>query len=302
MNLRARPLTIAAWALAALVTALAATLATLAARTEADIAAHRSAVVAVGNTHPSPLPSADQMAALPAPVQRYLAFAIPGPVPRVARVDLQMQGQFRRPKSTGFQPTEASQTIATGTPALVFAATTPILPGIWARAYDAYVDGRMEMKAKILSAVAVVDEVSTPALDQTSLRRWLLESPLYPVALLPGGPVRWEAIDAQRARAVVNFRGSEAALVASFAPDGRLLRFDAEADGDLRTPYHGSGEHVARDDYQLVGGMRVPMKFVVARAAGGRLYPFWDGRVTRLQFNTAEATPAHGGVAGLALR
>jgi hypothetical protein len=60
---------------------------------------------------------------------------------------------------------------------------------------------------------------------------------------------------------------------------------DAETEGDLTTSYHGSGEHAARDDYQRVGAMMIPMKFIVARAAGGRLYPFWEGRVTRIRFS-----------------
>lgn len=274
------------WAIG--LTALAApvlTLGVLAARTESDIAGHRAAVLRSAVAVPSAAPTAQQVAALPAPVQRYVAFTFRGPVPQITHVELDMEGQFRRPKTKTFTPTTASQTIAAATPAMVFAATTPILPGIWARAYDAYVDGHMEMKAKVMSAVAVVDEAITPELDRISLRRWLLESPLYPVALLPGGPVRWEAIDAQRARATVTLEGVSASLVASFAEDGRLLRFDAEEDGDLGTSYHGSGEHVTRDDYQQVGTMMIPMKFVIARAAGGRLYPFWDGRVTRVRYS-----------------
>ena len=39
-------------------------------------------------------------------------------------------------------------------------------------------DGRMEMKARILGLVTVVDETGSPELDRISLRRWLLESPL----------------------------------------------------------------------------------------------------------------------------
>jgi hypothetical protein len=257
----------------------------LAARTESEILAHRSAVLKAAAAAPSPVPTAEQLAALPAPVRRYLAFAFPGPVPRLSHVEIDMEGQFRRPKTTAFATTSASQTIATATPALVFTATTPLLPGVWARVYDAYVGGRMAMKAKILSAVAVVDETSSPELDRLSLRRWLIESPLYPLALLPGGPVRWEPIDDRRARAVVSHRGLTASLVVSFAADGRLLRMDSETDGDLTTSYHGSGEHAARDDYQRVGAMMIPMKFIVARAAGGRLYPFWEGRVTRIRFS-----------------
>lgn len=266
----------------------------LAAGTESDIEAHRLAVVKAAAAAPSAAPSARQIAELPAPVQRYVAFAFRGAVPQLSHVEIEMDGRFRRPKSRGFTPTRANQTIAAGTPALVFDATTPLLPGVpglWARAYDAYVNGRMEMKAKILSAFAVVDETSSPELDRISLRRWLLESPLYPVALLPGGGVRWEPIDEHRARAVASFNGMTASMVATFADDGRLLRFDAEGDGDLGTPYHGSGEHVARSDYQPLGGMMIPMKFTIARAAAGKLYPFWEGRVTKIRFLAEGAVP-----------
>lgn len=255
--------------------------------TEQEISAHRSQVQRMAQpTRSGPINTA-QMAALPEPVQRFAKFAFPGGVVTAGRfVELEMAGEFRRPKTTSFSPTTASQTIAMDTPAMLFAATTPILPGIWARAYDAYVDGHMIMKAKVLSAVAVVNEMSSPVLDQISLRRWLLESSFYPAALMPGGLVRWEAVDANRARAVVMFRGVRASLVASFDADGRLTRFDAEEDGDLNTPYHGSGEHVARSDYKLVNGTMIPMRFTVARAAGGKLFPFWSGQIRSYKINS----------------
>ena len=131
-----------------------------------------------------------------------------------------------------------------------------------------------------------MEERSTPALNRTSLQRWLLESPTFPMALLPGGQVTWEAVDENRARAIVRAHGEEASLVATFGPDGALLRFDAEADGDLTTPYHGAGEHVTRGDYQIVDGVRVPMSFEIARAAGGERFPFWTGRIASIRFET----------------
>lgn len=282
-----------AWAAAALsgIAGLTvATLAVFAARTETEITGFRAAVARAGTAAPSAVPTAQQLAELPAPVQRYIAFTFRGTIPRLSHVDIEMTGQFRRPRTTTFTPTEATQMLAAATPALAFAATTPILPGVWARAYDAFVDGRMVMKAKILSAVAVVDEPASSALDRISLQRWLLESPLYPVALLPGGVVQWQAVDAQHARATASFGGMTASLLATFGDDGRLLRFDAETDGDLRTAYHGAGEHGGRDDYQLVAGMMLPMRFVIARAAQGQLHPFWDGRVTQIRV-TAAAPP-----------
>lgn len=252
--------------------------------TEREIDDHRATVRRIAEeAAPAPV-DIEAMQALPAPVLRYLNFAIPDPTINYRVVSLTAEGEFRRPLTERFAPTTASQTIAVRTPALVFAATTPILPGVWARAYDFFADGQMEMRAKIASTLTVVDETETDELNRTSLRRWLLESPLYPMALLPGGPVRWEAIDDGHARAIVSAFGLEAALVATFRPDGSLASFDAEQDGDLTTPYHGSGEHVTRDDYRPVAGMMIPHAFLIARRAGGSSYPFWKGRITSIAF------------------
>ncbi|MCF8483337.1 MAG: hypothetical protein K9H25_23175, partial [Rhodospirillum sp.] len=185
-------------------------------QTEAAISAFEDQVRERGRTLPSPTPDPMTIATLPAPVQRYLAYALPDPSPKWRWLEAQMVGDFRRPRTEAFEPTSARQVIALGDPALTFSAVTPILPGVWARVYDAFVDGRMEMKAKLLSTVTIVDEKENPALNRISLRRWLLESPLYPMALLPGGPVRWEAIDDHHARAIVTADGLEASLVATF--------------------------------------------------------------------------------------
>ncbi|MCP4378504.1 MAG: hypothetical protein GY794_20305 [bacterium] len=254
-------------------------------RTETAIKVHRGHVEDIGQTTPSLVFSPNTAQQLPPPVVRYFTFTFRDAPQAVTTVSMEMTGQFRRPQTEGFAETTATQTVAVGTPAFVFAATTPIIPGVWARAYDAFAGGRMEMKAKILSTLTVVDERETPELNKTSLRRWLLESPLYPAALLPGGPVRWEPIDDTHARAIVSANGIEASLVATFRSDGSLERFDAEEDGDLNTPYHGSGEHVLRSDYQLISGVMLPMSFTIARAAGGRTYPFWSGKVASIVYD-----------------
>lgn len=252
--------------------------------TERDIAAFEARVAALAHTRPAPAWDAARLQILPEPVQRYFRFTFPGNPPRYTAVHLSASGQFRRPLTEGFNATTARQVIAAGVPALMFSANTPVLPGIWARAYDFFADGQMEMKAKIMSTFTVVNERQTPTLNEISLRRWLLESALYPVALLPGGPVSWEAIDAQSARAVVTWGGMRASLVAHFGSDGRMTHMQTETDGDLSTPYHGSGEHVARSGYQPVGEQMIPMDFTISRMAGGRLHPFWRGRVDSILF------------------
>ena len=253
-------------------------------RTERDIVAFQGRIAKLGAAVPTPPYDTEQIAALPAPVQRYFSFVFAGPVPSHTVVRLEAAGQFRRPLTDAFEATTAEQVIAIGTPALMFSATTPVLPGVWARAYDFFAEGEMEMKAKILSSLTVVDERETPELNRISLRRWLLESALYPQALLPGGPVVWEAVDADSARAVVEADGLSASMIAHFDAEGRMTHMAAEDDVDLTTPYHGSGEHVTRSDYEAVGNQMIPMRFTISRAAGGRVYPFWDGRITAITF------------------
>ncbi len=261
----------------------AVTLAVRAWQTDAEIDALRDALAREAAAHPPPPTDATRLQALPEPVRRWVAFTFRTPVRPCTQVDVAMSGRFRRPRTEDFKPTLARQTLAVGTPALVFDAQTQVLTGVGARAFDAYIGGHMTMKARVLSAVTVVDEAPSPALNLSSLRRWLLESAFVPAALLPGGPVSWLAVDSRHARAVVRHAGLQATLLARFDVDGRLASLDAEQDGDLSLPYHGSGERVERSDYRLVGGQMIPHRFVVSRVAGGRALPFWDGEVTAVR-------------------
>lgn len=251
----------------------------------AEIGGREDAVVSDAAKRPSSFDPAG-MDSLPAPVRRYFDFVFPdGPPTDVAAVEVEMKGQFRRPLMERFEPTTARQVASVRKPDLVFSADTPIYGPVWAIAYDIFVDGEMEMGAKVLSAMRVVDEKGTPELDRISLRRWLLESSVWPMALLPGGPVTWEPLDDSHARAVVRAYDMRASMIATFRDDGSLAALDAEEDGDLTTPYHGSGEHTERSDYRLIDGVRVPMEFSIARAAEGKTYPFWEGRVTSIRFD-----------------
>jgi hypothetical protein len=250
--------------------------------TENSISGYMTKVEDVGQQNIVSHKKSEDWEHLPAPVKKYFEFTFPEAIPAYGSVKMQMQGQFRLPLKENFNTTSAEQAISINKPALMFKATTPVMNVLWAVAYDAYIDGQMEMKAKICSTYTVMQEDS-PMLSQISLQRWLLESPLYPLALLPDGPVKWEAIDEHRAKAVVEHYGQKAELVATFRDDGSLKSFESLQDGDLTTAYHGPGEYVEREDYRLVQGMMIPHKFSIARRANNQLYPFWQGHIVNIQ-------------------
>ena len=251
--------------------------------TENDIQNFERQISELSLRHPVEYTMAD-VQGVPEPVQRYFNFTFNKGTISISSVELSAEGDFRRPLTDTFNETSANQTIAIGTPALMFSANTPLIPGIWARAYDYYAEGQMEMKAKVLSVLTVVDEKESEELNQISLRRWLLESALYPASLLPGGPVSWEAIDNHTAKATVSSGGTSASMVAVFDSTGRMTEMYAEEDGDLNTPYHGSGEHVSRFDYKPVQGMMIPHSFVISRMAEGVKHPFWRGNITQITY------------------
>lgn len=252
--------------------------------TERDIQKFRHEVEVIAQNTSAPATNQEIISDLPEPVQRYFAFVFPNGIPEARLVRLKSEGQFRRPQTESFNFTTSEQVIATSTPALMFSATTPIIPGVWARAYDFFANGEMEMKAKVMSTVTVVDERETPELNVISLRRWLLESALYPHGLLPGGPVTWEAMDSHTARAVIAADGLRSAMIVHFGEAGEITHMVAEEDGDLGTPYHGSGEHVTRSDYRNIQGVMIPHAFVISRMARGKTFPFFDAKLNSIVF------------------
>lgn len=252
--------------------------------TERDIRRFQHRVEVIAQATPALSLTDNAMLQLPEPVQRYFAFAFPEGIPEARLVRLTSEGQFRRPQTETFSFTTSEQVIAMNAPALMFSATTPVIPGVWARAYDFFANGEMEMKARVLSTMTVVDERETPELNVISLRRWLLESALFPHGLLPGGPVTWVSIDSQAARAIITADGLQSSMIVHFGEAGEITHMVAEEDGDLSTPYHGSGEHVTRTDYREVSGVMIPHAFVISRMAGGEVFPFFDAQLTSIVF------------------
>ncbi|MDJ0931512.1 DUF6544 family protein [Breoghania sp.] len=243
-------------------------------RTGCDIAALEDQVRERAS---APRVTPDQMAALPDGTDGLPAF-----------VRIKAAGDFRRLLTENFQPTSAEQIISTRSPDFVFHATTPIPGPIWAAAYDGYVAGRMEMRAKLVSAITLLHFTNDAQLDRLSLRRWLLEASSWPPALLPDGPVIWQAIDDSTARALVSDHGITENMIARFDASGALIEMSAEEDGDLTTPYHGPGEHVESDDYRLREGVRHPTELTISRAAAGKHHPFWRAKVTEIEFGPRE--------------
>jgi len=227
---------------------------------------------------------------LPAPVARYLRFAVKDGQARALRAHVTSEGEFRRGEAAdAWIPFKADQVFTGLRPGFVWDARMSMAPGLAIHVVDAYVDGVGTMKAAVAGLIPVADASDTPELATGEMMRWLAETPWLPTALLPGGCVEWSPLDDHRARATVHADGLEVSAEFRFGADGGVVEVNIpdrprEVDGEfVRTPWS-----CRFGAYEVWDGIRVPGDAVVLwRLTGGDL-PYWKGRITRATYEMAE--------------
>lgn len=234
----------------------------------------------------APLYSPALLDGLPAPVARYLAFALTPGQRVVRRARVEHAGEFR-PRPGAWSPFTSVEHVAVRPPGFVWDATIRMLPLAPVRVRDGYLDGEGAMRASAAAIVPVVRRRGTREMAEASLMRWLAESPWYPTALLPapaGAGVAWTPVDDRTARATLADRGVTVSVRFHFGASGEVVRTSAERYRDVDgtpvlTPWVG---HMG--DYARMHGMMIPMAGEVEWLAPEGPLPYWRGRITGLRY------------------
>lgn len=207
---------------------------------------------------PAPLVPADRIAALPEPVRRYLAYALPETFVPVRFARMRQTGTLRGDPDGDWMPLSAEQYSAGAFPAFIWHAMMRPLPVLGVEARDTYDRGRGKMLIRLFSIVSLADAWG-PEMDVSSLIRYLGEIPWFPTAFLEGDRIRWEAVDASRARATITDGSVSVSAVFSVDAEGRIT----EVTSDER--YRAIGDEFVRNrwtgyyrDYQEKNGFMVP--------------------------------------------
>ena len=169
--------------------------------------------------------TADMVAILPAPVQRYLAWSgvIGKPIPAIVR--LTQTGRIRGSEDGAWMPLEAEETYSTNPPAFAWKAFLPSRNLPVALGRDEYLDGEGSILIKMLSLFPVADE-SGERLREAALTRYLNEMMWFPAALA-SDDVTWTAIDDASAKVSLHDRGVHASAIVLFDDEGRIVNFRA---------------------------------------------------------------------------
>jgi hypothetical protein len=218
--------------------------------------------------------------AVPAPVARYLHFALPTPKD-IQEVRIRQVGALRIAiNSKRWMRFKAEHVVIPPAARFVWNARVRIAPLIHVRVRDALIEGKGSSDVRLLSALTISAAADRPELNSGSLHRYLAEAVWYPTALLPSAKLRWAAIDSNRALATLTENGVSVSLEFRFAAAGEVTgiytpgRWGTFAGGYRQVPWEGRFREYSERD-----GIVVPTEGDVGWYVDNTWQPVWRGRV-----------------------
>ena len=232
--------------------------------------------------------SLDRVAGLPEPARRFFAFAIAEGTPLVTVAELEMRGQLGlgTKDNPRYQDMQASQLLAPPL-GLVWRLRTRLFRGSDGAAPDS------SWTRFWLGGLVPVVRASGADHQRSAFGRVVAEGAFWvPASLLPGEHVRWEPMDAGRARAIVDFGDFVQAVELTVGADGRPQRVVIQRWSNANPEQEYREQPFGGDlaDFRQVGGYRLPF-----RVEGGNLigtpdyFPFFKAEVTRIRLPQVEA-------------
>ncbi len=163
------------------------------------------------------------------------------------------------------------------TPGIVWSATGS-MRGLPIKVFDAYVDGRGELSARILGAFQVAGGTGADY-DKGELMRYLSELPVYPDAILNARGLVWRQLDERTIEVSAASLGGMASVRFTFDAGGDIVRLETDdrpmgrEDGTtVPTPWHG-----IYSDYRQFGSYRIPAYGEVGWVLPDGLFTYWSG-------------------------
>lgn len=217
---------------------------------------------------------------LPAPVSRYLRWALPS-APSMRLVRISQVGTLRTDvTSDRWMPFQAEHLVAPATVGFLWNARVTVVPLLHVRVRDAFIAGQGSGNVSLLSAFSVSADGGTPEMNSGSLHRFLAEAVWYPTTLLPSTKLQWSPIDADSALATLTEGGTSVSLEFRFAETGEVTgiytpaRWGTFSGGYEQRPWEGHFRN-----YELQHGMRVPRDGDVGWHVDGAWHAVWKGTV-----------------------
>ncbi|MBU3741916.1 MAG: hypothetical protein FGM24_06475 [Candidatus Kapabacteria bacterium] len=196
---------------------------------------------------------------LPEPIRRYLAYALREGQPNIRYGVLRQRAEFRHGPERPWFSVKAKEVISGMEPAFVWDAVLRHNKLWWRTAKLSYFQGRGSGHIKLYGAVTL-QEVEGPETDTSMLFRFLSELVWVPTGLLPTKTLRWEAIDANTARAVITDGQTTVTADVHVNDIGQIEKITTKSKyRDLKSGFEQLAFTLQCHDYTEVDGVKIPM-------------------------------------------
>lgn len=204
--------------------------------------------------------TADMLADLPAPVQRYLTYSGVVGKPMAQTVRLKQTGRIRADTASPWMPLVAEEYYRVNPPAFMWNATANVNGLPIMRVRDSYVSGKGNMRITAAGLITIAD-MTGPEMDQGSLMRYLNETMWFPSAFLDEA-VTWQPIDDNSAQVTLTDGDLTVSATLFFDDEGKVTNFLADR-------YHDNGDGTSTlmpwstpiTDYRTyASGLRLPSR------------------------------------------
>lgn len=228
-----------------------------------------------------------QLAALPAPVERFFRNVLTDGQAMIAGVRLRHTGTFNMSETADqWKAFTSDQQVVTDRPGFDWDGRIVMFPGIPVYVHDAYVAGEGLLHASLGGVFTLAYLRGQGDIAQGELMRFMAEAAWYPTVLLPGRSVRWTAVDDRSADATLVDGSVFATLRFTFHADGPIDTVSADARprtvGATVVPTRWHGRFW---NYDTRNGVRVPLDGEVSWLLPDGPKPYWRGHTTDIVFS-----------------
>jgi hypothetical protein len=226
-----------------------------------------------------------QIDKLPEPVQRYFKYSLEEGQHYINYVKTKHGGTFRQNEGQGWMPIEGKEYFTAGTPGFVWLGKIKPYPLIWVTGLDSYIQGKGNFQIKLLSVFTVAN-AKGKELDEGELMRWLGEAPLFPTSLLPSKHVRWEGIDSNSAKAIVEDKGLIVDVVFHFNEKGEITQLTADRHRSVDNSYSKEKWVGYYRNYIKKGNMMIPQEIEVAWRLKSGDFSYAKFKINEIEFRS----------------
>jgi len=227
----------------------------------------------------------EDLAGLPAPVQRYLRRCnyIGQPKMWNGRIEWK-EANIKRSQDGGWTPLECVQYNFVPEPARIVYLNAAMWGIIPFDGRDKYQDGAGNMLIRVMNMIEV-ENASGKEMDQSSLVTVLAEAPMIPSIMLQPY-IQWTSVDSLTADATLSRNGISVTGRFFFNEKGEYIRFET------KDRFHSSGGvhnnypwRVEVSDYKDFGGFFQPAVITATWITDKGEYQYWKGEIGAMTYN-----------------